>query len=46
MSIMVDYLFGRGVAKALPKEGLSFVYSRRSGRVKLVYHGDGLLATV
>lgn len=43
---MVDYLFGKGVAKALPKQDLRLVYSRRSGRVKLVFHGERLLATV
>ena len=46
LSIMVDYLFGKGVAKALPKQNLRLVYSRRSGRVKLVFHGERLLATV
>jgi predicted RNA-binding protein (TIGR00451 family) len=46
LSIMVDYLFGHGVSKAIPKEGVRLVYSRRSGRVKLVYHGDRLFATV
>jgi uncharacterized protein with predicted RNA binding PUA domain len=46
ISIMVDYLFGKGVAKALPRENMRVVYSRRSGRVKLVFHGDRLLATV
>ena len=46
LSIMVDYLFGKGVCRALPKEGMRLVYSRRSGRVKLVYHGSRLFATV
>jgi predicted RNA-binding protein (TIGR00451 family) len=46
LSIMIDYLFGRGVSRALPKSGLRLVRSRRSGRVKLVYHGQGLFATV
>ena len=46
LSIMVDYLFGAGVAKALPKQDLRLVYSRKSGRVKLVFHGERLLATV
>jgi len=45
LSIMVDYLFGRGVSKAIP-EGMKLKYSRRSGRVKLVYHNDKLFATV
>jgi len=43
---MVDYLFGRGVGRVLPKEGVRLVYSRRSGRVKLVFHEGRLLATV
>jgi len=30
----------------LPKEGIRLVYSRRSGRVKLVYIGEMLFATV
>ncbi len=43
---MIDYLFGRGVSRALPKEGFKLVYSRKSGRVKLVFHGGKLFATV
>lgn len=43
---MVDYLFGRGVSRALPKDGFRLAYSRRSGRVKLVFHDGRLLATV
>ena len=43
---MVDYLYGKGVAKALPRHDVRLVYSRRSGRVKLVFHGERLLATV
>ncbi len=43
---MVDYLFGRGVSRSLPSEGMKLVYSRKSGRVKLVYHNDRLFATV
>lgn len=46
LSIMVDYLFGRGVSAALPKSGVKLVLSRRSGRVKLVYYGERLFATV
>ena len=46
LAIMVDYLFGRGVSKALPRQGMKLAYSRRSGRVKLVYHGDRIFATV
>jgi predicted RNA-binding protein (TIGR00451 family) len=43
---MVDYLFGREVSKALPREGFRLVHSRRSGRVKLIYHDGKLFATV
>jgi uncharacterized protein with predicted RNA binding PUA domain len=43
---MVDYLFGRGVSRALPKDGYLLVYSRRSGRVKLIHHDGKLFATV
>jgi predicted RNA-binding protein (TIGR00451 family) len=46
LSIMVDYLFGKSVSKAIPREGMRLEYSRRSGRVKLVYHNDRLFATV
>lgn len=46
LSIILDYVFGNGVSKALPKEGLKLVYSRKSGRVKFVFHGDKLLATM
>ncbi|HYC12344.1 MAG TPA: PUA domain-containing protein [Nitrososphaerales archaeon] len=46
LSLMLDYLFGRGVSRALPKEGIRLVYSRRSGRVKLVFHAGKLMATV
>jgi len=46
LSIIVDYLFGKGVSKALPEEGFRLLYSRRSGRVKLVHHQGRLFATV
>jgi conserved protein with predicted RNA binding PUA domain len=46
LAIMVDYLFGRGVSRALPKEGLRLYYSRRSGRVKTIFHNGKLFATV
>ncbi|MDV3244297.1 MAG: hypothetical protein LYZ66_03865 [Nitrososphaerales archaeon] len=46
LSIMVDYLFGRGVSKAIPAAGMRLAYSRRSGRVKMVFHGEQLFATV
>jgi predicted RNA-binding protein (TIGR00451 family) len=43
---MVDYLFGRGVSRALPREGYRLYHSRRSGRVKLIHHDGKLFATV
>lgn len=43
---MVDYAFGRGVSRSLPDEGVRLVYSRKSGRVKLVFHGDKQFATI
>ena len=46
LAIMVDYLFGSGVSRALPKEGFRLYYSRRSGRVKTVFHDGKLFATI
>jgi predicted RNA-binding protein (TIGR00451 family) len=44
--LMVDYLFGRGVGRVLPKEGFRLYYSRRSGRVKSISYNGKLFATV
>jgi predicted RNA-binding protein (TIGR00451 family) len=46
VSIMVDYLFGRGASRGLPKSGFRFYYSRRSGRVKLIKLDGEIFATV
>ncbi len=46
VSLMVDYLFGRGVSRALPKTGFHLYYSRRSARVKLIHHDGKLFATI
>ena len=46
VSLMVDYLFGNGVSRALPKSGFRLYYSRRSARVKLRHHDGQLFATV
>ena len=46
ISIMVDYLFGRGVSRSLPKSGFRLSYSRRSGRVKMIHHEGKIFATV
>jgi len=46
VSVIVDYLFGRGVSRALPKKGLTYAYSRRSGRLKLVFHEGKPFVTI
>ena len=46
VSLIVDYQFGRGVSRALPKEGFRLYYSRKSPRVKLIHHDGRLFATV
>ena len=43
---MLDYEFGVGTSRALPKTGLGFIYSKRSDRLKQVIHDDKLFATV
>jgi len=43
---MVDYLFGKGVSRALPKDGFRLYYSRRSARVKAIFLNGRLFATV
>lgn len=45
-SVMLDYEFGPGTSRALPKEGLKFVYSKRSDRLKQVFHDGRLFATI
>jgi predicted RNA-binding protein (TIGR00451 family) len=44
--VMLDYEFGPGTSKALPKRDLRFVYSKRSDRMKHVFHGEELFATI
>ncbi len=46
ISLMVDYLFGKGVSRALPRRGFRLYYSRKSSRVKLIHHDGKLFATV
>ena len=46
LSIMLDYVFGKGVGRAASKGELRLVYSKRSGRVKLVFVDGKLFATV
>ena len=43
---MLDYQFGKGTSRALPRDGLDFFYSRRSDRLKQVSHQGELFATI
>jgi conserved protein with predicted RNA binding PUA domain len=45
-STMLDYEFGVGTSRALPKTGLKFLYSKRSDRLKQVVHDEKLFATI
>jgi len=45
-AIMLDYQFGRGASRALPKTGLKFFYSRRSDRLKQVDHDGTIFAVI
>ena len=46
LALMVDYTFGKGVSKGLPKQGFRIFYSRRSGRAKSILHDGVLFATI
>ncbi|MGI0088736.1 MAG: PUA domain-containing protein [Nitrosopumilaceae archaeon] len=41
----LDALFGTGVSKQLPKE-IRITYSKRTGRIKHVFHNEKLLCTL
>lgn len=43
---MADYQFGRGGGEALFPEGVSVFRSRKTGKVKTIYYGGRLLATL
>ncbi len=43
---MLDYEFGPGTSRALPKKDLTFFYSRRSDRLKQVNHAGKLFAVI
>jgi conserved protein with predicted RNA binding PUA domain len=45
-SVMLDYEFGVGTSRALPKSGLKFIYSKKSDRLKQVVHDGRLFATI
>jgi len=46
LAIHFDYAFGRGVSRYLPSKNMKLVFSRRSGRLKLVFHEKSLFATI
>jgi len=41
----VDYLFGKNISSALPKKGFRFEISKKTKRIRHVYHNDELFAT-
>ena len=43
---MLDYEFGRGTSRALPRTGLEYIHSRRSDRLKQVMHEGRLFAVI
>src|SRR5580658_1578078 len=43
---MLDYEFGAGTSRALPRQDLEFLYSRKSDRLKQVNHGGRLFAVI
>jgi predicted RNA-binding protein (TIGR00451 family) len=46
VALMVDYLFGKGVSRALPRGVYKLIRSRRSGRVKQINLDGKLFAVV
>lgn len=44
LALTLDYLFGRGVSKVMPKE-LTFEYSRKTGKVKAFFRNGRLAGT-
>lgn len=45
-AMMLDYEFGAGTSKALPRRSLQFFYSRKSDRLKQVNHDGRLFAVI
>jgi 7-cyano-7-deazaguanine tRNA-ribosyltransferase len=46
LALMLDYEFGPGTSRALPAEGLEFLYSRKSDRLKQVNHAERLFVVI
>jgi predicted RNA-binding protein (TIGR00451 family) len=45
-TLMLDYEFGVGTSRALPRSGLDYFYSRRSDRLKQVMHDGKIFAVI
>jgi predicted RNA-binding protein (TIGR00451 family) len=45
-AMMLDYEFGAGTSRVLPRSGLEFFYSRKSDRLKQINHDGKLFAVV
>jgi archaeosine-15-forming tRNA-guanine transglycosylase len=45
-AIMLDYEFGAGTSRVLPRDGFRFYYSRKSDRLKQVDHDGKLFAII
>jgi uncharacterized protein with predicted RNA binding PUA domain len=43
--MIIDYLFGKGVSKVIPKDKLIYTYSRKTSKIKSVYYDRNLVAT-
>jgi len=43
---IADYQLGKGAGKALFPDGVDIVFSRRTGRIRHIYSGQKLLATL
>ncbi len=44
-SMVIDYLFGKGISRTLPKDRLNFSFSKRTGKMKSVLLDNNLIAT-
>lgn len=45
LRMTIDYLFGKNISSALPKKGFRFEISKKTKRIKHVYHNDELFGT-
>ena len=45
LAMTLDYLFGRGVSKSVSAENTEFTYSRKTGRIRLIFIDNKLFGT-